>query len=89
MALGATARDVSALVLADAGRMIGGGLAIGLVAAAATAPLLGRFLFGVSALDPLTLAIVCAVLGAVGVTAAYAPASRAARLAPLSVLRVE
>ena len=89
MALGATARDVSALVLADAGRMIGGGLAIGLVAAAAAAPLLGRFLFGVSALDPLTLAIVCAVLGAVGVTAAYVPASRAARLAPLSVLRVE
>lgn len=53
------------------------------------APLLGRFLFGVSAFDPLTLVSVPLLLTLVALAAAYGPARRASRLEPLLVLRAE
>lgn len=89
LALGATARDVASLVLADASRLLGAGFTLGMIGALATAPLLGRMLFGVRAFDPLTLAGVTVVLAAVGLAAAYFPVRRATELPPLSVLRLE
>jgi putative ABC transport system permease protein len=89
MALGATSRDVVSLVIADAWRLMAVGFVVGGICAAATAPLLGRLLFGVSAFDPLTFALVTTLLALVGGAASYLPARRASRLEPLDVLRME
>jgi putative ABC transport system permease protein len=43
--------------------------------------------FGVSASDPLTLAIVASMLASVALIASLLPAYRASRLDPLTVLR--
>ena len=49
----------------------------------------GRFLFGVSAYDPLTLVSVVPVLGGVALIACAIPAWRAARVDPTIALRSE
>jgi putative ABC transport system permease protein len=46
-----------------------------------------RLLYGVSAADPLTFALVVGLLGAVSVVACAIPAVRAARVDPMLVLR--
>ena len=46
-------------------------------------------LFGVGALDPLTLAAAIAVLVAVALAAVYLPARRASRRDPMNALRQE
>jgi putative ABC transport system permease protein len=46
-------------------------------------------LYGITATDPLTLAVVSAVLLLVGAMATWLPARRAARLDPVSALRGE
>jgi len=89
MALGADPRAVVTLIVRDAWRLVWRGVAIGGACAALAAPLLGRLLFGVRPLDPLTLGAVAVVLAVVAFAAAYAPARRAARLDPLVILRVE
>ena len=89
MALGATSHDIVSLVLTDAWRLLAAGFAIGGLSAAATAPFLGRLLFGVSAFDPLAIAGAALVLTAAALAASYAPARRASRLEPLAVLRMD
>ena len=89
MALGADARSVVWLVLRDGWRLVSKGIVAGAVCSLLTAPLLGRLLFDVSAFDPLTMALVPVLLTIVALGACYVPASRAARLQPLSVLRVD
>jgi putative ABC transport system permease protein len=85
MALGANARDVLGLVLGEGGRLIAIGLLIGTAAAFASAPLFGQMLFGISAFDPVTYAVVMTFLAAVAL-AAYIPARRAAALEPVIAL---
>jgi putative ABC transport system permease protein len=63
------------------------GLAIGVGGALALTRLLGSLLFGVSARDPLTLAVSAIVLVLVAFLACYIPARRAAKLDPLVALR--
>ncbi len=46
-------------------------------------------LFGISASDPLTLAVIPIVLGGVAVAASYVPARRAARIDPGVSLNTE
>jgi putative ABC transport system permease protein len=89
MALGADARDVLGLVLGEGGRLIATGLVIGTAGAWASAPLMGRMLFGVSAFDPFTYAVVMTFLGGVALGACYIPARRAAALPPVVALRAE
>jgi ABC-type lipoprotein release transport system permease subunit len=48
-----------------------------------------NLLFGVSPLDPLALAIACAAMTLIGLFAGLAPASRAARVDPVTTLRDE
>jgi len=87
IALGASVRLVSRLVLLQSLRLAVIGVAIGLAAAWATTRLLSRLLFGVSPTDPLVLASVAAALLIVAGLAAFAPARRAARIDPVEVLR--
>jgi hypothetical protein len=89
IALGATPAGVFGLVLRQSLRIVLAGLAVGLVASAALARLLSRFLYGVTATDPATFVAVSALLVAVGFVAGHFPARRAARVDPLTALRVE
>ena len=65
------------------------GIAIGLAGALAMGQLLRRFLFGIGPNDVLTLAAVCAALGAVAAIACLLPALRATRVSPITALRTE
>ena len=50
---------------------------------------ISAYLFGVNPIDPLTYAVVSAVLAAVALVATYLPARRAARVDPLVALRTD
>lgn len=89
MALGASTRQVLALVLGNAARVVGVGAVLGLVAAAALSRSISAFLFGVKPLDPLTFASVAIVLALTAVLASAAPALRAARIDPAVTFRSE
>jgi putative ABC transport system permease protein len=89
VALGATPRDVLRLVVGQGVRMAAAGLGLGLLVSLAATRLMRSMLFGVGPSDPLTLAAVLAVLGAVALLASYLPARRAARTDPLQALRAE
>ena len=89
MALGARSRNVLELVLKEAMRLVVVGLAIGWLAAAAISRLLGGFLYGISAMDPVTFAVIPVVLVLVALLASYLPARRATKVDPMIALRYE
>jgi hypothetical protein len=89
MALGAGRRDVLALILGDAVKLLAIGLATGAAASLAAAQAARTLLFGLSPNDPVTLLMGAAGLGAVALLASYLPARRAARLEPTIALREE
>jgi putative ABC transport system permease protein len=86
-ALGARSGDVLRLVVREGMTPAIVGIAAGAVAALAAAKLLERLVFGVSATDPATLAVVAGTLALVALLASLIPAYRASRLDPLTVLR--
>jgi putative ABC transport system permease protein len=87
MALGATPRQVVAMVLGQAGTMITIGVGIGVAGALLMSRALGSLLFGVSALDPRIYAVVTVLLGFVALCAAAVPSLRATRIDALIVIR--
>ncbi|HZE57082.1 MAG TPA: ABC transporter permease [Chthoniobacterales bacterium] len=89
MALGAQQRDVLRLVLTQGGKLIGLGLAIGLLATLGASRAMGSMLFNTSAYDPLTLTSITLLLGAVALIACFFPANRATKVNPIEALRVE
>ena len=89
IALGATATDVKRLVLGDAVRVVLIGAAIGIAGAAIGGRLLASQLYGVSWIDPMSLAATSAVLLATAAIAAFLPARRAARIDPVQALRAD
>jgi predicted permease len=89
MALGAGAAEVLRMVLREGVRLVGVGLGAGLCIGLALAQLVSRFLYGVSAADPLTFAGVAAVLLGVAMLACYIPARRATKVDPMVALRYE
>ena len=87
MALGAGSRQVVSMVLRQGMRTVAIALALGIVAAFGATRLLRSQLFGVSATDPLTFAVVPLALGLIAALACYLPARRASRVDPLIALR--
>jgi putative ABC transport system permease protein len=87
MALGARPGDVVSHTLRSAFSMLLVGLAVGLGGAFALTRALKSLLFQVSALDPIALAVACVLMTLVGILAAVIPASRAAGVDPMTVLR--
>jgi putative ABC transport system permease protein len=87
VALGASRREITRLIVRRGLALAAGGLAIGLVLAVGAGTLLRSQLFEVQPLDPLTLVSVAGLVLAVGVVASYAPAQRAARVDPIVALR--
>jgi putative ABC transport system permease protein len=89
VALGATRLNIMSMILRQSIAMALLGAMLGLLGCIATTRVLSRFLFGVSATDPLTLVGVALLLIAVAILASYLPARRAAAVDPIVALRVE
>jgi predicted permease len=87
MALGADQGSVSLLVLRQGMTLVLTGIAIGAGLALLVGRALSRFLYGVSASDPLSIGGASLVLLAVAFVACYLPARSASRVDPLVALR--
>jgi len=87
IALGATGRQVSGLVLQQGVTLALAGVVIGGVGAYWLTRLIAKLLFGVGATDPLTFFGVAGLLTAIAALASYIPARRAARVDPLLAMR--
>ena len=87
LALGAQRIEVLALVFRQGGAMIAIGLAIGAVGALWLTRFMQGLVFGIGARDPLTLAVACLTLAAVGLIASLGPARRATAVDPVIALR--
>ncbi|HVH71469.1 MAG TPA: FtsX-like permease family protein [Candidatus Dormibacteraeota bacterium] len=88
-ALGATPRGVHRLILFRGMKITLAGVIIGIAASAALAPLLARFLSGLSSIDPLTFAVSAGLWVGVALLACYIPARRASHVDPMVALRYE
>jgi putative ABC transport system permease protein len=89
MALGAQSGSLLGMVVNQGLRLAGMGVAIGLAMAVGCGRLLQNQLFGVSMLDPITLASISAVLLGAAFLASHIPARRATKVDPLEALRYE
>jgi putative ABC transport system permease protein len=89
LALGAQATNVLKLILGQGLKLAIVGVALGLLAAIAFTRLLKGLLFGISASDPLTFALIAVLLVGVALLACWIPARRATKVDPLEALRQE
>jgi len=89
MALGAKSFDVFRRILGNALTLVTIGLILGLAGAIALTRVMKSLLFEVSPLDPTALTAAAASVILIGLLAGYLPASRAARVDPVNVLRDE
>ncbi|MGD2068289.1 MAG: ABC transporter permease, partial [Gemmatimonadota bacterium] len=89
MALGAEAGRVRRMVVGQGARVVVLGALIGIGGALASTRLLGRLLFGVSALDTGTFVGMTGAMLMVGLLASYLPARRASSVDPIVSLRSE
>ena len=87
MALGASSASVFRMVLGQALYLVLTGIATGLLASAALTRLLAGLLFEVEPLDPTTFAATSLALLTIATVAAYIPARRSMRMAPIDALR--
>jgi putative ABC transport system permease protein len=87
LAVGAGPAAILGLVMDQAVRLVGVGLALGLIVAFPAMRLLGSQLYGVSPGDPLAFLGVGLLLAGTGVVAGLIPALRATRMDPLKALR--
>ncbi|HEX8140433.1 MAG TPA: ABC transporter permease [Pyrinomonadaceae bacterium] len=89
MALGAQRRDVLKIVIWQGLKLAIIGVVVGLGLSFLATRLLSSLLYGVSAVDPITFALIPLLLTGVAVAACFIPARRATRIDPLVALRNE
>jgi putative ABC transport system permease protein len=89
MALGGRTRDIFAMVLRQAGWIIGIGLAAGLAGAFALTRLIQSLLFRITATDARTYIVISLLLLAIAAIACLIPARRAATVDPVLALKHE
>ena len=87
VALGASGERITRMVVGEGLRLTAAGAALGIVGSVLAGRLIATLLFGVTAVDPMTLAGVIAVLAIVAMLASWLPARRAARIDPLTAIR--
>jgi len=87
VALGARKQDVLWLVMRQALALTSLGIALGLLCALATTPLLRNLLFGVRPIEPVTFTGICVMLTGVALAACWVPARRAMAVEPMAALR--
>ena len=89
LALGAQPREVRRLFVRRGLVLVGVGVTAGVGAALGVARLMESLLFGISPFDPVTFALMPAVLVAAAVLASYLPTRRAVAVDPVETLRAE
>jgi putative ABC transport system permease protein len=89
LALGAEPSRVVGLVIGQGMLLAALGIGIGVAASLALLPLMSSQLYGVGAMDPITLSSVAAMLLAVALLACAVPARRAMLVNPVTALRYE
>jgi putative ABC transport system permease protein len=87
LALGAKPRDILGLAFRPGLMLTATGTIVGLGASIVVTRLMSSLLFGVSASDPMTFAVVPVLLGIVTMAACFNPARRATRVSPMEVLK--
>ena len=87
IALGAQARQVYRMVIAQSMTPVSWGLVAGIAAALAGTGILRDLLYGITPTDPTMLALGATLLATITAAACFVPARRAARLDPATVLR--
>ncbi|WP_415910327.1 FtsX-like permease family protein [Oleiharenicola sp. Vm1] len=87
MALGADTGAILRWILRYGGSAVACGLVAGLGLTIATSRLLSSFLVGITALDPVVIALGIAALALIGLLACLLPALRATRVNPVEALR--
>jgi putative ABC transport system permease protein len=89
MAIGARPADILAMILSQGARLGIYGVLSGTVGALVATRLIRGLLFGISAFDPGTFAIMALLLAVVTLLACYVPARRATKVDPVTALRYE
>jgi predicted permease len=89
MALGASRRNITRMVVRQGVKLAGFGIGAGLVASLAATRLIHGLLYGVSPMDPVTFVAVPSLLLTVSLLACLLPARRAASVDPMEALRTE
>jgi predicted permease len=89
MAIGARPADILAMILSQGARLGIYGVLSGTVGALVATRLIRGLLFGISAFDPGTFAIMALLLAVVTLLACYVPARRATKVDPMTALRYE
>ena len=89
IALGAGKANILGMILREALALLAIGLVAGTCLAAAAGSAARAMLFGLKPVDPLTLALAAGGMTIIGVAASALPATRAAGVDPMKVLREE
>jgi putative ABC transport system permease protein len=89
IALGADRANVLKLIGNECGKLLVGGLLLGVGFALAASQAITKLLYGLSPTDPLTIVLSVLLLALVALPASLIPAIRASRLDPMQALREE
>jgi ABC-type antimicrobial peptide transport system permease subunit len=89
IAIGATGRSVTRLVVSRLALLTTAGLLLGALSGAWAARFISTLLFEVAPRDPATLVMSASVMAAVATLAGWLPARRAMRMAPSTILRAD
>ena len=89
IALGARETDIFRLIVGAGAKLAAAGIAVGLFAAYVAAEFLAGSVYGVGEVNPVSLGLAAGLLIGVALAASYLPARRAARVDPMSALRME